>query len=152
GHGAWNLRLHIAIVTNAVVAAVASRWLLAIAAFATEWQWLEILGTAIIFGAALAALYLHLRIATHLTQRTAVIVATAVPLALGGSFGWWQQQSDSREVNRVELGIPIFPPQIRVVSAASVDDYVRSLDALKRAANRKRQQSLAENPLAPNGD
>jgi len=145
-HGVWNLRLHAAIACNAVALAVASIWLFPIAQFATQWTWLAPVKLCATGGAMLAALFLHLRTSTHLSRRTALIVTALVPLLLG-TMAWVQLQSESRDVNRLAIDTPIYPPELRVARGVELDEYLASIDSIKRAANRNRQRSLTENPL-----
>jgi hypothetical protein len=147
-HGAWTLRTHIAIAANLVALCLWSDWLLSVAAFATQWRWLENVTVMIVIPALLGGLYLHLRKATQLSVRAAAIVSGAVPLVLGGAIAWIGQQATANDVNRIALGLPVYPPQVRVVAGADLNDYLGRAESLKRDANKKRRTSLLERPLA----
>jgi FHA domain len=147
GHGAWTLRTHIAIAANATALGAWSSWLLELASFALQRQ-LTLLAALIAISAVMGALYLHLRKATHLSARTAAVVAASIPLVIGITVGWLNQQNANRDVNRIALGADVYPPQLRIAPSTDLNDYLAHASSLKRDANRKRQQSLAEMPLA----
>jgi hypothetical protein len=147
GHGAWTLRTHIAIAANATAIGAWSNWLLELGSFALQWP-LTAVAAVIGISATMGALYLHLRKATHLSARTAASIAIAIPLVLGITTGWLNQQNNTRDVNRVSLGAAVYPPKLRIAPSTDLNDYLTQANALKREANRKRQQSLAEMPLA----
>jgi hypothetical protein len=148
-HGAWTMRMHLAIAANMIALCVWSSWLLEAATFATQWRWLEVLAVLIPACAILGSFYLHLRKATHLSIKAAAIAATAIPLALVGTAIWIAQQNLANDVNRIALGPSIYPPQFRIATSTDLGDYVASADTLKREANRKRRISLNDRPLAP---
>jgi hypothetical protein len=150
GHGAWNVRIHIAIAANAIALGAWSAWLLAMTSYAMQWR-LAVVTTVIGIAAIVGALYLHLRKATHLGARTTIIVAAAIPLMLGTAAGWLAVQASSQDVNRITLGPAIYPPATRVAASTELNDYLAQVNSLKREAGRKRQQSLAEMPLAEVG-
>ncbi len=147
-HGTWSLRVHLAIVSFSGALAAWCVWCFSVLVFATGWSWLEWPVSVLALGLVLGALYVHLRKATHLSQRLAAIIAIAVPLALGGTAAWVGWQSTQRNVNRLDLGPALYPPALRVVDSRDLDEYMTSLSNLKRDAGRLRQQSLAENPIA----
>jgi hypothetical protein len=147
GHGAWTLRTHIAIAANALAIGAWCDWLIGAASFATQWPVAPIAIIAI--GAAIiGALYLHLRKATHIGVRAAAIIATSIPLVLGIAAAWLSQQNSTRDVNRIALGADVYPPDLRIAPSTELSDYLARSNALKREASRKRQQSLAEMPIA----
>jgi len=150
-HGAWSLRVHLAVITNAAALIAWGVWFFGVAVFATGWTWLEWPISVAALGLLLGALYLHLRKATHLSQRLAAIIAITVPLVLGGTAAWVGWQGEQRNVNRQEFGIPVYPPALRVASSTDLDEFVVSLTELKRETGRLRQQSLAEKPMATVG-
>ena len=149
-HGAWQVRIHIAIATNAIAMGAWSTWLVGLASYAMQWQLTWV--TAILcIAAIIGALYLHLLKATHLVARTAAITALTIPLMFGVAAGWLTQQTYTRDVNRFTLGPDIFPPNVRISTTTELNDYLAQIQSLKRDANRKRQQSLADMPLAEVG-
>ncbi len=147
-HGIWTLRTHIAIAANTIAVCLWGSWLLSLSVFATGWRWLAGVSVGGVVVAIIGALYLHLRKATQLTTRTTAIVAITLPLAVGVAIAWMTQLNDARDVNRVALGAPIYPPETRIESSMELSDYLVHIKSLKREANRKRRASLAEHPLA----
>ena len=147
-HGAWTLRTHIAIATNAAAIAVWSSWWSGAAAFALQWRWIVIPGIALGLAAVAYALYLHLRKSTHIAARTAAILAAVLPLALSGALWWIELDGNARNVNRIDPGIAIFPPNYRLTASTDLGDYLNRVNSLRSDANRERQKSLAEMPLA----
>jgi hypothetical protein len=147
-HGAWALRTHLAIAANTAAFVFWSSLGFNVGAFATQWQWLTTLLGIIAIGVVLGALYLHLRKATHMTWRVAAIVASTLPLLLGGTAAWLAWQGTARNVNRLALGGDVYPPQVRISPARELNDYLTHANELKGEANRNRQTSLAEMPIA----
>ncbi len=146
-HGAWQVRIHLAIVALCVALGAWSYWLYRLIAFATQWRWLVWLLAPGAIGVVLTMMYLHMRNATFLTHRWTLVFAGIATLSLAGT-GWLiNLQTDVRGVNRMVLGPEIFPPAIRVAPSVDVADYLTDVAALKRAANRNRQESLVEAPL-----
>lgn len=145
--GAWQVRIHLAIAACCVGLWAWGYWLYAVAAFAVQWRWVGPFAVLLAALVALAASYLHLRNATHLRPVIALLLALIVPPLLGGV--WWvvDQQMDPRTVNRMDPGPEIFPPSLRLAPSTDVSDYLSDTAALKREANRNRQQSLLETPI-----
>lgn len=50
-------------------------------------------------------------------------------------------------MNRVELGARVYPSLLRAAPSTDLGDYLADAAALKREANRNRQQSLLETPI-----
>jgi hypothetical protein len=69
------------------------------------------------------------------------------PLICGGV--WWlvDLQLDPRTVNRVTLGPRVYPSSPRLAPSTDLGDYLTDVAALKREANRNRQESLLEAPI-----
>jgi len=151
-HGAWTLRTHLAIVTNAAALVLWSNLLFDVAIFATQWEWLAVVVALAAVSTILATLYLHLLKATHLTQRVATLVAVAIPLALGGTAAVIAWQGASRNVNRLVLGANVYPPSLRIAASTDLNEYLGNMADLKRKANRNRHTSLAERPLPDPGE
>jgi hypothetical protein len=147
-HGIWNIRSHVAIVAGTVGLAL---WMVSFseaAQFAFQWRGFAVLAGFVTTAAALGALFLHLRKATHLSLRMAAAIAVAVPLTLGGVATWISTQDGNRDVNRLERGAPVMPPNLRIAGSIELDDFLANANALRREAARNRQTSLAEMPLA----
>lgn len=145
--GAWQVRIHLAIAACCMGLWAWGYWLYTVAAFAVQWRWVGPFAVFLAALVALAAAYLHLRNATHLRPVISLLLALLVPPLLGGV--WWvvDQQMDPRTVNRMETGPEIYPPYLRLAPSTDVSDYLSDTAALKREANRNRQQSLLENPV-----
>lgn len=145
--GAWQVRIHLAIAACCVGLWAWGYWLYAVGAFAVQWRWVGPFATLLAALVALTASYLHLRHATHLRPVISLLLALIVPPVLGGV--WWvvDQQIDPRTVNRMDTGPEIFPPSLRLAPSTDVNDYLSDTAALKREANRNRQQSLLETPV-----
>jgi hypothetical protein len=146
-HGAWHVRMHLAIAANCLALCAWGYWLYRMGEFATQWRWLGWALLPCAIGIALLMMYLHLRKATHMTPQIALLFAGIATLALGGT-GWLvNAQTDVRDVNRIVLGPAIFPPALRIAPSMDIADYLTDITPLKRAANRNRQESLVEAPL-----
>jgi hypothetical protein len=141
------VRIHLAIAAFCVGLWAWGYWLYTLAAFAVQWRWLGPFAVLLAALVALAAAYLHLRHATHLRPMASLLLALIVPPLLGGV--WWvaDQQIDPRTVNRMNSGPEIYPPSLRLAPSMDVSDYLTDVAALKREANRNRQQSLLETPV-----
>lgn len=145
--GAWQLRIHLALAAVCVGLWAWGYWIYTAAAFALQWKWLWIIMAGMAAGVALAAAYLHLRNATHYRRAICVALAMLAPLLCGGV--WWlvDLQIDPRTVNRVAPQTAIYPPSLRLSPSVDLSDYLVDVAALKRAANRNRQESLLETPI-----
>jgi hypothetical protein len=143
-HGAWQVRVHLAIAACGAGLCSWLWWLAEIAAFATQWRWLGAAVAAIITTAVLVALYLHLRKATPFPPRAAVALATSGTIALAGAAWLLELRTDVRDVNRVVPGPAIQPAAMRVAPSRDLADYLTEVDALRRDASRLRQESLLE--------
>lgn len=146
-HGAWQVRIHLAIAANGGALCVWGYWLYQMGAFATQWHWLGWALAPCAAGAALLMMYLHLHQATHMTRNSAVMIAGITTLALGGTLWLIDLQTDTRSVNRIVPGPALYPAAIRIAPSTDVSDYLNDTSALQRAANRNRQKSLVEAPL-----
>jgi hypothetical protein len=149
-HGAWQIRIHTAIAANAIAIGAWSAWIVGLASYALQWH-LTWVTTLIGMAAIIGALYQHLLKATHLVARTVVITAVSIPLMFGAAAGWLTEQTYTRDVNRIALGPDVFPPGVRLATTKDLNDYLAQTNSLKRDASRKRQQSLADMPLAEVG-
>jgi hypothetical protein len=150
GHGAWNVRIHVAIAANTIAIGVWSSWIIGVISYAIQWR-LTAITIVIGIAAIVSALHLHLVKATYLAARTTIVIAIAIPLMLATATGWLNQQAITHDVNRITLGPTIYPPKARLVASTELNDYLVQVNSLKREAGRKRQQSLAEMPLAEVG-
>jgi hypothetical protein len=145
--GAWQLRMHIAIAAFCLGLWAWGHWLYLLGDFALQWRAFGVVMTAAAAAVAMAAAYLHLRNATHLQRSAALMIAVLAPLACGGV--WWlaDLQLDPRTVNRISLGARVYPAAPRLAPSTDLGDYLTDIAALKREANRNRQESLLETPI-----
>ncbi len=145
--GAWQLRMHLAIAAFCLGLWAWGHWLYTIADFALQWQGLGMVMAVAAAAVALAAAYLHLRNATHLRRSVSWMLALLVPPLCGGV--WWlaDLQLNPHTVNRVSLGARVFPAAPRLAPSTDLGDYLTDIVALKREANRTRQESLLETPI-----
>lgn len=146
--GRWRVRVHLAIASIAAAFCAWGYWVAGLVAYATQWSVLVRMGGAVAGAVVLAALYLHLREATHYGRRTALALggtATLVIAAIAWSIAIGVEDSS---VNRVDLGPEVRLGARRVVPNQDVADYLADVDELQRDAGRLRQKSLLSAPLA----
>jgi len=146
-HGGWQVRIHAAIASCCVAVGAWGYWLYRVGAFAMQRPWLGWVGAVLAIALAFTMLYLHLRNATHMRRRNAAIAAGIATAALTSALWLVDLNLDDRNVNRIAYGPAIFPPSMRAAPSIDVADYLTDVMALKRAANRNRQESLVETPL-----
>ncbi len=146
--GRWEVRIHLTIASIAAALCAWGYWAAGIVAFAAQWSVLEQVGVVIVGLAALAAVYLHLREATHYERHVALAISAAAALVIS-AIAWIVAigvQDDN--VNRVDLGPDVRLDAKRVVPNRDIADYLADVNKLKRAAGRERQKSLLNAPLA----
>lgn len=150
--GAWQVRIHLAIAALCVGCCVWWLWLYQVTAFALQWRWLGLVAAAGAAAIAVVAAFLHLRNATHFQRLSSLLLALLVPLLWAGMLWLVDLQVDPRTVNRVEMGVDIQPPTMRLAASMDLGDYLADAAALKREANRNRQVSLLETPVLDAND
>lgn len=150
--GAWQLRMHLAIAAFCLGLWAWGHWLYTLADFALQWRAFGAVMAAAAAAVAMAAAYLHLRYATHLRRSASLMLAFLAPLICGGV--WWlaDLQLNPRTVNRVSLGARVYPAAPRLAPSTDLGDYLTDIVALKREANRNRQESLLETPIFDSDD
>ncbi|HET9266133.1 MAG TPA: FHA domain-containing protein [Vicinamibacterales bacterium] len=146
--GSWNVRVHVAIASLAAAFCAWGYWAAGLAAFATQWSFLVQVGIAVVAGAALAALYAHLREATYYGRRVSLAIAGSVTLVLAVVAWIVAIGVDDADVSRVDLGPDVRLGARRVVPNRDIEDYLAEVDELRLAAARARQRSLLDAPLA----
>jgi len=146
--GSWNVRVHVTIASIAAALCAWGSWAGGLVAFATQWSFLVKIGIAVVVATALAALYAHLREATHYGRRVSLALASVVTLVIGVIVWVVTIGVDDSDVNRVALGPDVRLGAQRVVPNRDIADYLTEVDALRLAAGRERQKSLLNAPLA----
>lgn len=150
--GGWHVRVHVAIASIGAGLCAWGHWVAGLVAFAAQWSLLSRVGIGVLLSMLLAALYLHLREATHYARRTALVLASAATLLIG-AVGWTVAIGvEEGDVNRVDLGPDVRLGAGRLVPNQDIADYLAQVDDLKRAAGRERQESLLDAPLADADD
>ena len=147
-HGIWQFRVHATIASIGAAFCAWGYWVAGLVAFATQWSLLVQVGVGVVGGMALAALYLHLREATHYGRRVALALAGAATLVISAIVWIVAIGVEDSSVNRVDLGPDVRLGAQRVVPNRDIADYLADVDKLKRAAGRARQKSLLDEPLA----
>ncbi len=82
------------------------------------------------------ALYLHLTHASELTAGRAALIASILPLLLAGGSQWLQVRNQARNVNYIGGPVRIYPPELRLRASDSVEDFFKSGEALREAADK----------------
>ncbi len=151
-HGSWHVRVHLTIASIGAALCAWGFWVASLVAFAAQWSALVQTGVAVVGAVALAALYLHLREATHYEpphragagrRRDCRDRCRRVDRLIG---------VDDGNVNRVDLGPDVRLEAARVVPNRDIADYLAEVDKLKLAAGRERQKSLLNAPLVDADD
>ena len=145
--GSWQVRVHVTIASFGAAFCAWGYWVAGLLAFAAQWSVLARAGFGVVSGAALLALYLHLREATHYGRSVALALATAVTVVIG-AIAWVAAIGvDDSDVNRVDLGPEVRLGAGRAVPNRDIADYLDEVEELKLAAARERQKSLQNAPL-----
>jgi len=151
-HGSWHVRVHLTIASIGAAFCAWGIWVAGLVAFAAQWSALVQTGVAVVGAVALAALYLHLREATHYGRRTVLALAGAATLVIGVVAWIVTIGVDDGNVSRVDLGPDVRLGAQRVVPNRDIADYLAEVDRLQRDAGRERQKSLLNAPLADADD
>nr|ART35558.1 A26 [uncultured bacterium] len=149
--GSWHVRVHLAIASIGAVSCALAYWLAGLMAFAAQESALVQAGIAAAGAMALAALYMHLREATHYGRRVSLALACVATLVIGAIAWIVAIGVDDSDVNRVALGPEVRLGADRIVPNRDIADYLAEVEKLQRAAGRARQRSLLEDPL-PDAD
>jgi len=146
--GSWEVRVHVAIASIGAAFCAWGYWLAGMAAYAAQSSVLVQMGVGVAGAAVLAALYLHLREATHYGRGTALALAGVATLVIAAIAWIIAVGVEDGDVNRVDLGPDVRLGAQRVVPNRDIADYLAEVDELQRAAGRERQKSLLNAPLA----
>ena len=150
--GSWHVRVHVGIAAIGAAFCAWGHWIAGLVAFAAQWPVLSQLGFAVMGATALAAVYLHLREATHYGRRTSLALASAATLVFGAIAWSITIGGNDGDVNRVALGPDVRLEARRMVPNRDIAEYLAAVDQLKLAAGRERQKSLLDVPLADADD
>jgi hypothetical protein len=150
--GIWELRVHLTIASIAAAFCAWSYWVGGLVAFAAQWSMLAQVGVVVVGATALAALYLHLREATHYGRQVALALAGSAAIVISAVAWMIAIGVEDRDVRRVDLGPDVRLGAQRVVPNRDIADYLADVDKLQRAASRERQKSLLDTPLADTED
>ena len=151
-HGSWHVRIHLTIASIGAAVCAWGYWVAGLVAFATQWSVLVRIGMAVCGAVVLAALYLHLREATHYGRRIVLALAGAVTLMIGAVAWVVAIGVDDGDVRRVDLGPDVRLGARRVVPNRDIADYLAEVEKLQRDAGRERQKSLLNAPLVDADD
>jgi hypothetical protein len=151
-HGSWHVRIHMTISSVGAALCAWGYWVAGLVAFATQWSVLVQAGIALVAVAAMVALYMHLREATHYGRRMTLALAGAATLVIGAIAWIIAIGVEDGDVNRVDLGPQVRLGAERVVPNRDIADYLAEVDELKLAAGRERQKSLLDAPIADADD
>ena len=150
--GTWRVRLHVTIASIGAALCAWGYWVVGLVSFTAQWPELVQIGIAAIGVAVLAALYLHLREATHYRRRMTFALAGAATLVIGAVAWIIAIGVDDGDINRVNLGPEVRLGAARFVPNRDISDYLAGVDELRLAAARERQKSLLNAPLADADD
>jgi hypothetical protein len=150
--GVWEVRVHVAIASIGAAICAWGYWVAGLVSFAAQSSVLVQTGFAVAGVTALAAIYLHLREATHYGRRVALALAGVAALAIGASAWIVTIGVEDGDVNRVDLGPDVRLGAQRVVPNRDIAEYLSEVDKLRLAAGRERQKSLLNAPLADADD
>lgn len=150
--GSWEIRVHLAIASIGAAFCAWGYWADGLLAFAMQTSILDKVGAGVVAGIVLAALYLHLRHATHYGRRTALALAGTATLAIVSTAWVFAFEVEDDDVNRIDLGPDVRLGVERIVPNRDIADYQAETDELLLAAGRKRQESLLGAPLADADD
>jgi hypothetical protein len=134
----WRTLTHAAILLGVAAVFIALDGLLQLAWFAfslPQWNTRELIVGAIGVG---CALFLHLGQASNTSPRGAALVACIVPALLAGTRLWGLERQQTRDVNSIVTSLRIYPPALRLRSAAPVEAFFRDTVELRTAADAKR--------------
>ena len=134
----WRPLRHAAILLGVAAVFIALDGLLQLAWFAfslPQWSTRVVVVGAIGVG---CALYLHLSHASNISPRSAALVACIVPALLAGTGLWVLERQQMRDVNSIVTSLRIYPPALRLRSAAPVEAFFRDTAELRSGADAKR--------------
>lgn len=97
-------------------------------------------------GGLLAALglFLHLRAASEIGRRAALVSAALLPILIFGASAWFKDRFQDRDVNYVDGGVQIYPPAVRLRAASDPELFLKRAAALSAAADARRRAQPAE--------
>lgn len=152
--GEWRWLRHAAICFGAVAILNAFEGARDLAWFTLSLPPTELISKIAAATAAGTAVCLHLVNASTLSRVRAAQIAAGLTLLLLTANYWMLQRPQERNVNFIDAGLRIYPPQLRLSGAINADAYLKSLSDLREAADQKLVDMLSKYPdLADdNGD
>lgn len=93
---------------------------------------------------AAAGLFLHLRAASEIGRRSALVTAALLPILLFGATAWFKDRFQERDVNHIDSGVQIYPPGMRLRTASDPDVALKRAATLSAAADARRRALPAE--------
>ncbi len=144
--GEWRWLKHSAIALGIVSAAILANGALNLFAYMFFWPDLVLLGWVSGLVALGAILYLHVIHASALNRARAGLLAGACSILLVCGFAWFADRTNSRDVNYIDVGMRLYPPWLRLSSAASVDEYFESLRTLREKSDKRRLEWPPDDP------
>ena len=88
-------------------------------------------------------LYLHLTQASNLSVRRAAQIASVVPILLAGGTQWLQERYQSRDMNYIDSFIRIYPPELRLRPADTVEAFFKNAATLRKVADQRLVDAIA---------
>lgn len=89
--------------------------------------------------ASAACLYLHLRAASQIGRRGALVTAALLSVVVFGAAAWFKDRNHDRDVNHVDNGVQIYPPALRLRAASDPEAVLKRATALSAAADARRR-------------
>jgi hypothetical protein len=145
--GEWRLVWHTAILFSVVAAYVLTVNLLDVAWYVFSLPPSEPRDVIIGAIAFAVALHWHLTHASGLSRGRSVLIAILLPAIVTGAGLWIQSRNQERNVNHIGINEQLYPPVLRVRTAASVQDYFERTARLQAHAD-SRRKAMADDDVS----
>ena len=136
----WHWRLHALIVLSTSLAYALLSALLSLGLFAFSLEPWSFVEPGLMIIQIAATLYLHLRTASRLSNRSLLAVTVGLPVVLGTLTFWLSERASARSVNTVTAYNALFPPSLRLRQARSLDQFMTHARALESEAEAKKDR------------